>query len=58
MANSNEIKTEKPIRRDYTVMTPVEYRGDIYQSGATIALTGEEAEHPLKIGAVKPKEAE
>lgn len=56
MARS-EAKTDKPRRREYTVLSPVEFRGDIYRIGASIALTDEEAAHPMKIGAIKPKDA-
>ena len=57
MNRKNAADTEMPNRRDYIVMTPVEWRGDIYRTGATLALTDEEAEHPLKVGAVKLKGA-
>lgn len=57
MAGKAEIKTDKPRRREYTVLSPVEFRGDIYRIDASIELTDEEAAHPLKIGAIKPKDA-
>lgn len=43
---------------DYTVVTPIDKAGDVYQPGRTIVLTAAEAEYPLAIGAIKPKAAE
>ena len=44
--------------RKYIVLTPLEKGGEVYPVGSTIALTDEEADYPLEVGAVKPKAAE
>lgn len=43
---------------DYTVVTPVDSGGKLYPPCSTITLTAEQAEYPLRIGAIKPKAAE
>ena len=56
MSKPNAQPAAEPVR-DYLVVTPVELGGVIYRADDVIELTDAQAEHPLKVGAVKPREA-
>lgn len=57
MAKKNTAPEGAEATQDYIVLTPIIAHGDTHPPGATIALTAEQAEAPLRLKAIKPKAA-
>ncbi len=55
MAKKDAAPQPAEATQDYIVLTPIIAHGDTNPPGATIQLTAEQAEAPLRMKAIKPK---